>query len=192
MANNDIGLTKLLDFVDKSYSVDENDPMTDVSGSVYLPVASLLTGINKPDHHQYFKNLCDKLVRRNGTHTVVLPARDCPNVKSTIELLVSCALSKGQKHNYRDDEEPSGDNRSFLGDDKNDEEEDGEEQDMETEGDEPPIKLRRSQYTLNVLKSWYSERYSDCDSGKPKICVIIPNFEEFKPAVIVDLIRILR
>lgn len=79
--------------------------MNDVSGSVYLPVASLLTGINKPDHHQYFKNLCDNVSRRNGTHTIVLPARDCPNVKSAIELLVSCVLSKGRTNNYRDDDE---------------------------------------------------------------------------------------
>lgn len=105
MTNNDIGLTELLDFVDKSYSDVDNDAFGDVSGSVYLPVASLLTGINKPDHHQYFKNLCDKLNRRNGMHTVVLPARDCPNLKSTIELLVSCVLNKGRKHNYQDDAE---------------------------------------------------------------------------------------
>lgn len=83
--------------MDKSYS--------DVSGSVYLPVASLLTGINKPDHHQYFKNLCDKLTRRNGAHTVVLPARDCPNIRSTIEMLVSCALNKGRTKSNRLDKE---------------------------------------------------------------------------------------
>lgn len=105
IANNDIGLAELLDFVDKSYSDVENEAMNDVAGSVYLPVASLLTGINKPDHHEYFKNLCDRLARRNGTHTVVLPARDCPSVKSTIEILVSCVLSNGRKNNYRDDEE---------------------------------------------------------------------------------------
>lgn len=93
--------------MDKSYSDVDNDAMNDVAGSVYLPVASLLTGINKPDHHEYFKNLCDRLARRNGTHTVVLPARDCPSVKSTIEILVSCVLSNGRKNNYRDDEEVS-------------------------------------------------------------------------------------
>lgn len=102
-AHNDIGLGELLDFVDRSYS--DNDAMNDVSGSAYLPVASILTGINKPDHHQYFKNLCDKLARRNGAHTVVLPARDCPNIKSTIEMLVSCALNKGQTNNKRVDKE---------------------------------------------------------------------------------------
>lgn len=201
IANNDVGLAELLDFVDKSHSNADSAAMNDVSGSVYLPVASLMTGINKPDHHQYFKNLCDQLIRRNGTHTVVLPARDCSNVKSTIELLVSCVLCNGRKHNYRDEEEvnvcltenrllfnsrwlfQTHDNRSFLTD---------EESEPEADADEPPIKLRRSQYTMNVLRSWYSQRYPDRGSGTPKICVIIPNFEEFKPAVIVDLILILR
>lgn len=78
----------------------------------------------------------------------------------------------------------SDENRSFLGDDSDN--------DMETDADEPVIKLRRGQYTLNVLRSWYAQRYSGLDSAKPKICVIIPNFEEIKPAVIVDLITILR
>lgn len=91
--------------MDKSYSDVANDAMSDVSGSVYLPVASLLTGINKPDHHQYFENVCDKLARRNGAHSVVLPARDCPNIKSTIEMLVSCALNKSQTNNNRVDKQ---------------------------------------------------------------------------------------
>lgn len=78
------------------------------------------------------------------------------------------------------------DNRSFLGDDSD------EDSDMETDADEPVIKLRRAQYTMNVLRSWYAQRYPGHESVKPKICIIIPNFEEFKPAVIVDLITILR
>lgn len=59
--------------------------------------------------------------------------------------------------------------------------------------DEPPIKLRKSQYTMDVLQSWYSSRYSESeDSEKPKLIVIAPNFEELKPSVIQDLILILR
>lgn len=63
----------------------------------------------------------------------------------------------------------------------------------ESDTDEPPIKLRRSQYTLNVLQAWYSHRISNETNGtKPKITIIIPNFEEFKPAVIKSLVSILR
>lgn len=81
----------------------------------------------------------------------------------------------------------SDENGSFLGNDS-----DSDPSDMETDADEQVIKLRRGQYTLNVLRSWYGQRYSGHESTKPKICVIIPNFEELKPPVIVDLITILR
>lgn len=56
--------------------------------------------------------------------------------------------------------------------------------------DEPPIKLRRSQYTMDVLQSWYETKY-DSEEKKPKLTIIMPNFEEFKPNVIKDLILIL-
>lgn len=58
--------------------------------------------------------------------------------------------------------------------------------------DEPPIKLRRSQYTLDVLQSWYDNKFSNKSTTKPQLAIIMPNFEEFKPSVIKDLILILR
>lgn len=59
--------------------------------------------------------------------------------------------------------------------------------------DEPPVKLRRSQYTLDVLQSWYDSKFANQPSeSKPQLAVIMPNFEEFKPTVIKDLIQILR
>lgn len=73
------------------------------SDMTLLRVAALLTGINKPDHHQYFRLLSNTLSEKKIARTVFLPARDCPNVRSGIETLVSCLLSNGRKHNYRDD-----------------------------------------------------------------------------------------
>lgn len=62
-----------------------------------------------------------------------------------------------------------------------------------SEDDEPPIKLRRSQYTLDVLQSWFDAKYSDeSNDTRPQLAIIMPNFEEFKPTVIKDLILILR
>lgn len=59
--------------------------------------------------------------------------------------------------------------------------------------DEPPVKLRRSQYTLDVLQSWYDTKFSDeSTENVPQLAIIMPNFEEFKPNVIKDLILILR
>lgn len=59
--------------------------------------------------------------------------------------------------------------------------------------DEPPVKLRRSQYTLEVLQSWYNNKFSSNNNEtKPQLAIIMPNFEEFKPSVIKDLVLILR
>lgn len=70
------------------------------------------------------------------------------------------------------------------------------ENDTETDDDsdgEPKMKLKRSQYTLDVLCAWYHERYSkEPDVSKPKITIIIPNAEEFKPTVLQDLVTLLR
>lgn len=69
-----------------------------------LRVAALLTGINKPDHHLYFKLLSNTICKKKIARTVFLPARDCPNVRTAIESLVSCILNNGRKHNYRDED----------------------------------------------------------------------------------------
>lgn len=59
--------------------------------------------------------------------------------------------------------------------------------------EEPPVKLRRSQYTMDVLRSWYDTEFSNrMNERKPQFVIIMPNFEEFKPNVIKDLILILR
>lgn len=81
-----------------------NQTETAVSTSTYVPVAALLTGINKPDHQQYFKTLSDKIKLRFKTHMAMLPARDCPNIKSAIEVLVSSILNGGNKRIYDWDE----------------------------------------------------------------------------------------
>lgn len=65
---------------------------------------------------------------------------------------------------------------------------------MNTEDNyEPPVKLRRSQYTLDVLQSWYDTKFSSQSTESiPKLAIIMPNFEEFKPNILKDLILILR
>lgn len=99
---NDGHLAELCNFVKNSsttnVATDDN-----ASGMTALRVAAVLTGINKPDHFQYFKLLSNTMNKRRVARTVFLPARDCPNVRTAIETLVSCILSNGRKHNYRDD-----------------------------------------------------------------------------------------
>lgn len=99
--NNDGHLAELCDFVSKSYS-STNDSAKNANMNI-LPVAALITGINKPDHYQYFKLLSSTLSKQKIARSVFLPARDCPNVRTAMETLVSCILNNGRKHNYRED-----------------------------------------------------------------------------------------
>lgn len=65
--------------------------------------------------------------------------------------------------------------------------------DIDTDNDDPPVKLRRNQYTIDVLQSWYDAKFSnEPNESKPRLTIIMPNFEEFKPTIIKDLIQILR
>lgn len=64
---------------------------------------------------------------------------------------------------------------------------------IDNENDDPPVKLRRNQYTIDVLQSWYDTKFSnEPNESKPRLTIIMPNFEEFKPTIIKDLIQILR
>lgn len=62
-----------------------------------------------------------------------------------------------------------------------------------SEDDGPTVKLRRNQYTIDVLQSWYDTKFANrLHDAKPRLAIIMPNFEEFKPTIIKDLIQILR
>lgn len=112
--NNDGHLAELCDFVTKSGSSTKDDTEHDSSNLNLLRVAALLTGINKPDHHLYFKLLANTMSKKKIARAVFLPARDCPNVRTAMETLVSCMLSNGRKHNYRDEDAVSNQQHKFF------------------------------------------------------------------------------
>lgn len=91
-----------MQFIEQSYAPDGTQQNA-VGGTTYLPVAALLTGINKPDHSQYFKTFANIVRHEEIGYVVVLPARDCSTVKSTIEALVSSIISS--KYNFKDDDD---------------------------------------------------------------------------------------
>lgn len=100
--NNDSHLADLFEFVTINQNPNENVHKND-STAQYLRVATLLTGINKPDHFQYFKLLASRMQKQKIAQTIFLPARDCPTARAAIETLVSCVLNRGRKHKYQDD-----------------------------------------------------------------------------------------
>lgn len=61
---------------------------------------------------------------------------------------------------------------------------------MET--DAAAKRLRRSQYTMSVLKSWYSRRYSGSPEKRPILTVILPDFENFQRDILQQFILLLR
>lgn len=99
--NNDDHLNELCNFVTKGSS-SSNDNVKNANMTL-LPVAALMTGINKPDHYEYFKLLSSTMSKKKIARTVFLPARDCPNVRTAIETLVSSILNNGRKHNYKEE-----------------------------------------------------------------------------------------
>lgn len=79
----------LRNFVTSSYKPSNCDDKT-------MRTAALLTGINQPDHYSFFKTFADELRKDYTTSLVcIVQARDCPNIKSTIETMVFGLMESG-------------------------------------------------------------------------------------------------
>lgn len=123
-----------------------------------MPSIALLTGINQPDHYAFFKTFADELRRDDISLVCIIQARDCPNMKSAIEMMVSGLM-------------------------------DSENKDVEKLRTTAEKHLRRSQYTISVLKAWYASQY-DADK-QPTLTVIIPDFENFHRDILQQFILLL-
>ncbi|XP_070504298.1 origin recognition complex subunit 3 [Chironomus tepperi] len=52
------------------------------------------------------------------------------------------------------------------------------------------VKLKKKQLTLSVLEAWYNNRFGS-DENKPKLTIMLADFEQFPPHVMQDLVSIL-
>lgn len=52
------------------------------------------------------------------------------------------------------------------------------------------VKLKKKQLTLSVLEAWYNNRYGSAEN-KPKLAIMVADFEQFPPHVVQDLVSIL-
>lgn len=141
-------LRSFVDSNNKSKRSDLNDKM---------PTTALLTGINQPDHYAFFKTFADELRRGEISLVCIIQARDCPNMKSAIETMVSGLMESAKR----------------------------EDEDLGTTAEKH---LRRSQYTVSVLKAWYASQYED---KQPTLTVIIPDFENFHRDILQQFILLL-
>lgn len=144
----------------------------DDEGDPNLPTTALLTGINQPDHAQLFGTFADIVRREMRSHVCILQSMDCPNMKATIEAMVSGLMMHGES-------------------DEGDGEADGDSDDDTAEAERSDAKrLRRSQYTMAVLKAWYADRYPP-PQPRPILAVIVPDFENFQRDVLQQFILLL-
>lgn len=60
----------------------------DFEDSTNLQTAVLLTGVNQTDHLKQFSTLKSQITNNCNTIVTILKSRDCPNLKSAVELLV--------------------------------------------------------------------------------------------------------
>lgn len=119
---------------------------------VYNNIGNSFAGINQPDHLAQFVTISEKINKSDYCQVIILKARDCPNMKNTIELITS----------------------SFI----------------ESVSNNGENTIRKSNCTIEVLKSWYRDRYNEHLS--PNLTIVIPDFECFNSNVLQELIIILR
>lgn len=129
---------------------------------VNLQTAVLLTGINQTDHFKQFDVLSEKISNNSFSIVSILKSMNCPNIKSSIESLVSALIYNKTEHNDVNDVEEEASN----------------------------LKLKKKQLTLSVLEAYYNNKYKDA-AVKPKLVIILADFEQFPPQVVQDLISIL-
>ncbi|XP_021933988.1 origin recognition complex subunit 3-like [Zootermopsis nevadensis] len=142
-----------------------------------IPSATLLTGVNLPDHDALFAALSSQLHDKVTPYVATLQARHCTTVRSTIEHMVL------QLMNY---------NRFHSDDDLEDVVKD---------------RLKKNQCNFLTLSAWYKEQITskrlrmsprkklrikpDLQVDKESVLVvIIPNVEGFSPQILQDFILI--
>lgn len=168
-----------------------NQSHDDGDGDPNLPTVALLTGINQPDHVQLFRTFAGIVRRELRSHVCVLQSMECPNMKATIESMV-CGLMTTPE------EEEDEETKTTTSDEDND-------IDNENEDNLRPNETkrwRRSQYTMAVLKAWYTQRNGSHGDTKPAtettatgrrpiLTVIVPDFENFQRDVLAQFILLL-
>lgn len=83
-------------FVTNSY---KSKP-SELDEKMNMPTMALLTGINQPDHYTFFKTFANELRRDNTSLVCIIHARDCPNMKSAIAMMVSGLMESVNKDEF--------------------------------------------------------------------------------------------
>ena len=141
-----------------------------------IPTAALLTGINVPDHADFFQLLTGELKsKRVSPHVASIQAKECgTNLRQLMKVIIKQLLgiyNAKQKDNTSDD-------------------------DTDDEEKEKPIKgkIRNSTRhcgSLASLRLWYENQYPSCltSDERPPLIIVLEDFESFVPKTLQELIR---
>ncbi|XP_039749028.1 origin recognition complex subunit 3 [Pararge aegeria] len=157
----------LNDIVSYVKSFDQDHQYDSIEG--IIPSATLLTGVNQPDHANQFLALIHKIREDVTPHVAMISSQDASTVKHLVESAVS-QLIHGQ--DYLDD---SADDSMT----------------------EQTIRLKKSQCTMRALHNWYQSKYVSTSPKKLKhaapkktLVVIMPDFESFSCNILQDFVMI--
>ncbi|XP_034256218.1 origin recognition complex subunit 3 [Thrips palmi] len=153
-----------------------------------IPAATLLTGVNMPDHTSLFATLSKSIQQQATPHVATLWARDCSSLKATVERMCSQFMLVPTSDDANDSQDC---------DNSSNEESDDEKQ--------TKSKINRWHCNLQYLSSWYStiaakgnkkrktNKLSEKFGGKAQsLVVIIPDFESFPAKVLQEFILLLK
>ncbi|KAK3914880.1 Origin recognition complex subunit 3 [Frankliniella fusca] len=151
-----------------------------------IPAATLLTGVNMPDHSSLFSTLSKKVSHSCSPHVATLWSRDCSSLKASVERMCSQFMlvpANEETGNVSSDDEEEGEAES-----------------------QNKRKVQRWNFNLKYLVSWYNNFQDNplpqkkkkatkilpkSSSAKPLV-VIIPDFESFTTKVLQELILLLK
>ncbi|XP_052738686.1 origin recognition complex subunit 3 [Bicyclus anynana] len=135
-----------------------------------IPSATLLTGVNQPDHVNQFLALIHKIREDVTPHVAMISSQDAQTVKHMVESAVS-QLIHGQE--YLDDSA----DESMI---------------------EPTVRLKKSQCTMRSLLNWYQSTHMNTSPKKLKhappkkiLVIIMPDFESFNCNILQDFVMII-
>ncbi|CAH0407752.1 unnamed protein product [Chilo suppressalis] len=137
-----------------------------------IPSATLLTGVNQPDHASQFIALIKKLREDVTPHVALVESQDASTLKHLVENAVWQLINGSTNMDV-------GNNDSEF-------------------GLSPNKKLKKNQCTMRVLQNWYSTTYTNASPKKKKntisnrlLVIIIPDFESFNCSILQDFVMII-
>ncbi|CAG4937416.1 unnamed protein product [Colias eurytheme] len=159
-------LNDIVSYLKTSYQDNELNSLEGI-----IPSATLLTGVNQPDHVNQFKSLISILREEVTPYVAMVNSQDASSVKHLVESAV-WQLINGE--NEFDNSVESVDEDSV-----------------------PKPKLKKSHCTMKTLFNWYKNKQETCSPKKKKhtvvqqtLIIIIPDFESFNCNILQDFVMI--